>query len=233
MRTPSEDWNAGTVHGSLVLRLLLAVVLLVSLANCRGGSESAKAAGRAGKVWFLVPSSRDRVDRIVVADDKGRRSGVTRSGPVWTPDPGTVPVAASLMLESEAQVLPLGAYKRFESNPPDPSFGLDPPSMTVRIEGPDKTWTIAFGGKNFNGAGYYVKADGDPSVYLVPRRVGDDLWSMVVGNRVDTPRDPRETKAIESYNQDQEPDDVTNPWLHQALEVQPPGTDDSAPEPVK
>lgn len=222
---------------AVVLRFLSAIVVSVALAGCSGAPQSGSTAGGRGahnpKVWFLVPNGPDRIDRVVVDDGKGRRSEVRRSGPVWIASPATPPVAASLMLESQAQVLPLGAYKRLESNPPDPRFGLDSPLLKVSIDGSNRTWTLAFGGRNFNGAGYYVKVDGDPLVYLVPRRVGDDLLSVAVGNRVDTPRDPRETKAIESYNQQEESDEVTNPWLHQALEVQPSDVNAPKAEPLK
>jgi hypothetical protein len=204
----------------------LAVIVVLSLVACgdgnRGTREEKAALRRNAEVWFLVPDAPDAVARVAVDDAEGRHVEVIRAGAMWQPGRGAERVTASMMLESEGQMLPLGAYKRLEVDSFDPLFGLARPSMEVTVEGRDQTKRrIRFGAKNFNGAGYYVTVDDDPVVYLVPRRAGDDFRSLALGIRIDTPRDPRETEGVENYHRNEEPDDVTNPWLRQALELEP------------
>jgi len=58
-------------------------------------------------------------------------------------------------------------------------------------------------------------------VYLVPRRMMDDLRSLVAGRRIDTPSDDLAKKVGENTPKD----DGTSWWLRQALDAggTPPG----------
>jgi hypothetical protein len=81
---------------------------------------------------------------------------------------------------------------------------------------------VALGRPTFTDGGVYAERRGDPGrVYLVPRRMMDDLRSLVVGQRIDTPSDDLAKKVGENTPRD----DGTSWWLRQALDAggSPPG----------
>jgi hypothetical protein len=78
--------------------------------------------------------------------------------------------------------------------------------------------TIRFGGPSPTGGGYYVRRDGDPAVYVVAQQVFDDVRSLLTGTEVVRPDDPRVEKALAESIQNEDPEEVTNPWLGQILE---------------
>ena len=80
---------------------------------------------------------------------------------------------------------------------------------------------MVFGRPTFTDGGVYAERRGDPGrAYLVPRRMMDDLRSLVAGRRIDPP-DDLATKVRDNAPRD----DGTSWWLRQALDAggTPPG----------
>jgi hypothetical protein len=129
-------------------------------------------------------------------------------------------MAVSLMAQTENEILPLLAYRRLDADPHGQDFGLADPELVVRIQNAAADeQAVAVGGATFSGAGYYARREGDPDhVYLLVRRTFDNLRSLLRGERVNTPRSAEETKLANESPTDADPEDVSNPWLTQALE---------------
>jgi hypothetical protein len=94
--------------------------------------------------------------------------------------------------------------------------------MTLRVDEADgQHHEVVLGRPTFTDGGVYAERSGDPGrVYLVPRRMMDDLRSLVAGRRIDTPDD-----LAEKVREKTPKDDGVSWWLRQALEAggAPPG----------
>ena len=77
--------------------------------------------------------------------------------------------------------------------------------------------TIRFGGPNPTGGGYYVRRDGDPHVYIVVNQVFDEIRSLLAGTEITRPDDPRVEKVLADDARNEDPEEVTNPWLGQVI----------------
>ena len=116
------------------------------------------------------------------------------------------------------------AYRRLDADPHGADFGLADPQLVVRIQNAaGEEQVVAVGATTFSGAGSYARRDGDAGhVYLLVRRTVDDLRSVLRGERVNTPRSEEEQKLANESAEDSDPEEVTNPWLAQALEEAKP-----------
>lgn len=170
-------------------------------------------------VFAVVPFRPDEVARVVV-EASGMRSELVRTPEgAWRPHSGTAATVATLLIESEDEVLPLLAYRRLAVDGTRPEFGLERPEITLSVEDRSgRAVDVAIGAPSVSGGGFYAGRGGDKRLYLVARRSVDDLRSLVRGERVDTPRSPREVKAMENAQRTADPEEVTNPWLRQVIE---------------
>ena len=171
-------------------------------------------------VYPVVDVAPDQVHRVAV-EAPGRAVALVRSAAAtWLPEPGTAPIAASLMAESEHEILPLQAYRRLDADPARPDFGLAVPLLVARIaDAAGAEHVVAVGGATFSGAGYYARRSGDDShVYVLVRRSVDDLRSLLAGERVNSPRSAIENEIARESARDVDPEEVSNPWLQQVLE---------------
>jgi hypothetical protein len=212
-----------------VRRFVAVVVGLALLAGCSAfGAPKSQVAAPAPPapgpqtVFRVVDLTPAQVHRISV-ESHGRQAALVRStAGTWLPEPGTPDTAVSLMAEREEEILPLQAFRRLDADPNRPDFGLAAPELVVRIEDAGGTEAVvSVGVPTFSGAGSYARRQDDPAhVYLLVRRSVDDLRSLFEGQRVNSPRSEQEVKVIEEteQTQDADPENVSNPWLTQALE---------------
>ena len=117
---------------------------------------------------------------------------------------------------------PLQAYRSLPADTASPEYGLVDPEITLRVTDTDgEDHEVALGRPTFTDGGVYAERRGDPGrVYLVPRRMMDDLRSLVAGRRIDTPDD-----LAKKVQENTPKDDNTSWWLKQALDTggPPPG----------
>ncbi len=167
--------------------------------------------------WPMFPVIPDDVYRVV-ASAGGKAVEVQRTGGgLWEPGTGAAPVAGSLMSAAETHLIPMPAYRRLDVDPSaDPGFGFGGTDLafTVETRTAQRT-TIRFGGPNPTGGGYYVRRDGDPHVYVVVNQVFDEIRSLVAGTEIVRPDDPRVAKVLADDARNEDPEEVTNPWLGQ------------------
>lgn len=207
--------------------LLRAVGLLAGLAVAAGCSpvdavkpyrELAQRTKGAMATWPMFPVELDDVYRVMVSGG-GKSVEVQRTGGgLWEPGTGAAPAAGALMSAAETHLVPMPAYRRLDVDPSDPGFGFGGAdlSFTVETRTAQRT-TIRFGGPNPTGGGYYVQRDGDPAVYVVVDQVFDEVRSILAGTEVVRPEDPRVEKVLADSARNEDPEEVTNPWLGQVI----------------
>jgi hypothetical protein len=169
--------------------------------------------------WPMFPVELDDVYRVV-ASSAGREVEVQRTGGgLWESGNGAAPEAGSLMSAAERHLIPMPAYRRLEVDPAaDPGFGFGGPDVAFTVETHTaQRITIRFGGPNPTGGGYYVRRDGDQHVYVVVDQVFDEVRSLVAGTEIARPADPRVEKVLADNARNEDPEEVTNPWLGQVI----------------
>ena len=173
----------------------------------------------ATSTWPMFPVALDDVYRVV-ASGGGKQVEVQRTGGgLWEPGTGAAPVAGSMMSAAEAHLIPMPAYRRLDVDPAaDSGFGFAGSDLVFSVETHTaQRTTIRFGGPNPTGGGYYVRRDGDPHVYIVVTQVFDEIRSLLAGTEIVRPDDPRVEKALADNARNEDPEEVTNPWLGQVI----------------
>jgi len=209
--------------------LAVAVATAAVLGGCSSGTGrradvAAPAVPARPTVFPVVDVPPAQVHRVAV-ESRGQAVALVRtSSATWLAEPGTPEAAIGLIAQTEDEILPLQAYRRLDADPGRADFGLADPEFAVRIQnGAGDEQVVSVGTTTFSGAGSYARRDGDAGhVYLLVRRTVDDLRSLIKGERVSTPRSEEERKVTDESGQDADPEDVTNPWLAQALEEAKP-----------
>lgn len=185
----------------------------VLVAGCgSGGGDSG--------VSVLIDRPAAEIRRIAATARDGRRAELTHDGQgTWTPQPGQAPETAVLMFEDQDQLFPLRAYRRLHADVANPEFGLADPEITISAtDTGGRTQTLLFGTATFNDAGFYARRpDRGDVVYLVPRRIVNDLRSLVQGRPV-TVAHPVEDKFAQIAARSQTAGSEPDQWLRQALE---------------
>jgi hypothetical protein len=209
--------------------LAVAALTAAVLGGCSGGSGrraevAAPGAPARPTVFPVVDVAPAQVHRVAVESHGQAVALVRTSSATWLAEPGTPETAIGLMAQTEDEILPLQAFRRLDADPGRADFGLADPGLVVRIQNAaGEEQVVAVGSTTFSGAGSYARRDGDSGhVYLLVRRTVDDLRSVLRGERVNTPRTDEERKVTEESGEDADPEDVTNPWLAQALEEAKP-----------
>lgn len=160
------------------------------------------------------------VERVVIATAE-RRVELARAGDgTWTGAPGTTRTAEALMTEVEERLFPLQAYRSLPADTASAEFGLDDPEITFRIEATGGRYhEVLLGARTYTGGGVYARLARDPSrLYLVPRRMMDDLRSLVAGRRIDATND-----LPEKLQENTPRHDPTSWWLRQVEDAAGPG----------
>lgn len=200
---------------------MAAAMAMTALSGCSRAGDGvngvvAAPAAAAPAVFSVVDVAPAQVHRLGV-EGQGRAVALVRSSSAtWLAEPGTPALGVSLLAQNEDEILPLQAYRRIGADPRSAEFGLEEPEFLVRIQDASAAeQVVAVGGATFSGAGYYARRDGDGGhVYLLVRRTVDHLRSLLRGERVDSPRSPRETEIINDAT-GADPEEISNPWLAQ------------------
>ena len=180
---------------------------------------AAERSPEATQTWPMFPPELDDVYRVV-ASGGGKTVEVQRTGGgLWEPGTGAAPAAGALMSAAETHLVPMHAYRRLDVDASDPGFGFIGADLafTVETHTAQRT-TIRFGGPNPTGGGYYVRRDGDPAVYVVVDQVFDEVRSILAGAEIVRPDDPRVEKVLADSVRNEDPEEVTNPWLGQVID---------------
>ena len=164
----------------------------------------------------VLPIRSAEVRRVAVqAGD--RHVEMARSGDgSWTADAGAPPETEGLMASVEERLFPLQAYRTLPADTSSPEYGLAKPEITFRVEDAQgQDHEILLGVPTFTNGGVYARRSTDAGrLYLVPRRMMDDLRSLVAGRRIDAPNDlPDKVREKGTTH------DPTSWWLRQALEA--------------
>jgi hypothetical protein len=173
----------------------------------------------ATSTWPMFPVPLDDVFRVV-ATGEGKEVEVQRTGGgLWEPGKGAGPAVGALMSGAEQHLIPMHAYRRLDVDSSDPGFGFTAGALTLTVETHTaQRMTLRFGGENPTGGGYYVRRDGDPVVYVVVDQVFDEVRSILAGTEVTRGEDPRVAKVLADSVRNEDPEEVTNPWLGQVID---------------
>jgi hypothetical protein len=206
-----------------VLRItVLALCVALGLAGAAGLSRKITTRKRSAPPATVL-AVRPEAARRVTLESKDRRVELAHADGSWSAGTGASVVTVALMSDVEGRLLPLQAYRSLRADTSSPEYGLVDPEITLRVTDTDgQEHEVALGRPTFTDGGVYAERRGAPGrVYLVPRRMMDDLRSLVAGRRIDTPSDDLAKKVGENTPKD----DATSWWLRQALDVggTPPG----------
>jgi hypothetical protein len=160
----------------------------------------------------VLPIRSAEVRRVAV-ESGNRHVELTRSGDgSWTAADAP-PETEGLMASVEERLFPLQAYRTLPADTSSPEYGLVQPEITFRIEDAQgRDHEILLGVPTFSNGGVYARRSTDAGrLYLVPRRMMDDLRSLLTGHRVDTPND-----LPEKLKENTPKHDPTSWWLRQA-----------------
>lgn len=163
----------------------------------------------------LAVSSKD-VRRIAVASGDRHVELARTGGGAWSGAGGPSPALDGLMSDIEERLFPLRAYRTLTADSLAPEYGLADPEITFRVEDTrGKAHEIVLGAPTFTNGGVYARRTTDAGrLYLVPRRMMDDLRSLLSGRRVDAPNDlPDKLREATPKH------DPTSWWLRQALDA--------------
>ena len=171
----------------------------------------------------VLPVSPSEVRRIAVESASESARGhvvLTRSDAgSWSGPAGASPELEGLMSGIEERLFPLQAYRMLAADTSSPEYGLDNPEITFRVEDTrGHAHEIVLGAATFSNGGVYARRSTDGGrLYLIPRRMMDDLRSLATGRRVDAPNDlPDKLREATPKH------DPTSWWLRQVLNAAAP-----------
>ena len=186
----------------------IAVLLVGSAAASRALHQEAHVDPPADVVAVAVADV-----RRVTVESVDRQIELARSSDgTWTGSAGTSLATGALMTEVEERLFPLQAYRSLPADTSAEDFGLEDPEIRFLIEDSGgRDHEVLLGQPTFTGGGVYARLGSEGGrLYLVPRRMMDDLRSLVEGRRVDTPNDlPEKLKEKTPKH------DPTSWWLRQ------------------
>lgn len=160
---------------------------------------------------LAVPAS--EVRSITVESGAHQVSLARTAGGTWTGVAGASPETVSLMSDVEERLFPLQGYRSLPADTARPEYGLVAPEITFRVtDTAGREHAVRLGAATFTNGGVYARRSAEAGrLYLVPRRMVDDLRSLLTGKRIDTPNDlPAKLKEKTPKH------DPTSWWLRQA-----------------
>jgi hypothetical protein len=167
----------------------------------------------------VLPMSPSEVRRIAVESGAGHVELARSGGGSWSGAAGASPELEGLMSGIEERLFPLRAYRTLAADTSSPEYGLANPEITFRVEDTrGQAHEIVLGAATFSNGGVYARRSTDGGrLYLVPRRMMDDLRSLATGRRVDAPNDlPDKLREATPKH------DPTSWWLRQVLDAAAP-----------
>ena len=164
----------------------------------------------------VLPVRSAEVRRVAI-EAGDRHVELARSGDgSWTGGAGASPETEGLMSSIEERLFPLQAYRTLPADTSSSEYGLVDPEITFRVEDTrGRDHEILLGVPTFTNGGVYARRSTDAGrLYLVPRRMMDDLRSLIAGRRIDAPNDlPDKVREKGTKH------DPTSWWLRQALDA--------------
>ena len=161
----------------------------------------------------VLAVSASEVRSITVESGAHRVSLARTADGSWTGVTGASPETVSLMSDVEERLFPLQGYRSLAADTALPEYGLASPEITFRVtDTAGGEHAVLLGAATFTNGGVYARRSAEPArLYLVPRRMMDDLRSLLTGKRIDTPNDlPAKLKENTPKH------DPTSWWLRQA-----------------
>ncbi len=165
----------------------------------------------------VLPLRSSEVARVAV-ESGAHHVELARSGDgAWSSVAGASPEVEGLMSDIQERLFPLQGYRSLAADTSAADFGLVSPEITFRVEDVEgRDHRVLLGASTFTNGGVYARLGTDAGhLYLVPRRMMDDLRSLLTGRRVDTPNDlPEKLKEKTPKH------DPTSWWLRQAQDAE-------------
>lgn len=165
----------------------------------------------------VLPLQSSAVARIAV-ESGSQHVELARSGDgTWTSVAGASPQVEGLMSDIQERLFPLQGYRFLATDTSSAEYGLTSPEITFRVEDVEgRDHRVLLGAATFTNGGVYARRSTDAGhLYLVPRRMMDDLRSLLIGRRVDTPND-----LPEKLKENTPKHDPTSWWLRQAQKAE-------------
>jgi len=221
-RTESDAVGRGSVIGEGRARLapglriaVPALCVALGLAGAAGLSRATTTRKHSAPPATVLAVSPAAVRRVTL-ESSGRHVELAHTDGFWSAGAGASVVTVGLMSDVEGRLFPLRAYRSLPADTMSPEFGLADPELSLRVTDSDgQDHEVALGRPTFTNGGVYAERRGESGrVYLVPRRMMDDLRSLVAGQRIDSPDD-----LAKKARDDTPKDGTTSWWLKQALDT--------------
>lgn len=154
--------------------------------------------------------------RSITVESGSRQVSLARAADgTWRGVAGASPETEGLMADIHGRLFPLQGYRSLLADTGSPEFGLASPEITFRVsDSGGEEHRVLLGAATFTNGGVYARRGSEAGrLYLVPRRMMDDLRSLLAGRRVDTPNDLPDKLRENAPKQD-----PTSWWLRQALD---------------
>jgi hypothetical protein len=196
----------------VVAALCLAVGVVGAAATSRALTRRAAETPPAAVLSLAAPEVRS-----VVVESRDRRVELARSADgAWTGVAGSSAETEGLMSDIQERLFPLQGYRSLAADTRSPEYGLVPPEITFAArDNRGEEHRVLLGAATFTNGGVYARRSTDDGrLYLVPRRMMDDLRSLLTGRRVDTEND-----LPEKLREKTPKHDPTSWWLRQTLEA--------------
>jgi hypothetical protein len=175
----------------------------------------------------VLPVQASAVRHVTVQAGATKLAFARAADGAWSGEAGVPPQSTTLLSDAEERLFPLRAYRTLPVDTDQPEFGLVPAQITLTVgDGAGAQRTVLFGGPTFSTGGVYARRADDPGhVFLVPRRMMDDLRGVLAGQAVAVTNDiPGKIRAINEKQQAAEGDNVSW-WLRQVLDAAPQPTE--------
>lgn len=205
--------------------LLAASLLLVAFA---AGVWSRSATHTSHRPPPEVLALRSSEVRHVTVASGGTKLAFTRgANGAWAGGPGVPPQSTTLISDAEERLFPMRAYRSLRVDAAQADFGLATPGVVLTVDrGAGPGQTVLLGAPTFSSGGVYARRADDPGrVFLVPRRLMDDLRGVLAGQAVAATNDI--PGKIRELNEKQAAADADNAswWLRQVLDASPQPTE--------
>ena len=145
----------------------------------------------------------------------------------WSGEAGAPAQSATLISDAEDRLFPLRAFRSLPVDTRAPEFGLASPQRVLTVgDGTGREQAVLIGAPTFSTGGVYASRADDPGrVFLVPRRMMDDLRGVVAGQAVAVTNDiPGKVREIQEKQQAADGNNVSW-WLRQVLDAAPQPTE--------
>jgi hypothetical protein len=190
------------------LALPLAAVLMIGVLGALALTETDIAAPReATKATFegILAAEPANISRIEIASGSDRYTFRRENGGAWKleqrqSEPLPPDLAAHLQdalqfmhVSEPARRLGPGEYQTARFG----DYGLDPPASVVSLNGADRSFVADFGALSPAGTSQYVRVLGQPTLYLLPRHIGEE-WQVAadMAKRWSPPEAPQGVRSV-------------------------------------